>query len=162
MNRSKLHVIKPLLLVVSLFALGTSSFSIDLEQGKSRSQVEKQLLKDIYAKHTTLPGFLFEYDSEKYFALSKTGSAIGTYNMTDPNAALHGWSLTRWEHHYFNPEFVAWNKTVAANLTEDGEYWPELFLNTKSKNIGCLSSAPLRYGDVGGDGQDDLVIFFRY
>jgi len=67
--------------------------------------------------------------------------------------------LTRWQHHFFNPEFVIWNESVASDLTEDGNYWPKLFLNTELENIGCYSAKTLRYGDVGNDGNDDLIMF---
>ena len=75
-------------------------------------------------------------------------------------SVLGNWPLTRWEHHYFNPPFVEFNEDVGAELTDEGIYWPELFLNPKIENAGCYASTPLRYGDVGNDGQNDLVIFF--
>ena len=69
------------------------------------------------------------------------------------------WTIARWQYHFFNPEFIAWNESVASNLTEDGDYWPELFLNPKLNNIGCYGAMPLRYGDFGNEGTYDLVIF---
>jgi hypothetical protein len=152
MSQINLCAIKNILVITFLSGISAFLYSFDLEDGKSRNLTEKSLLKDIYSKHKTLPGYLFEYENNKYYALSKTGNAIGIYDMTDSQSTLSGWPLTRWPHEPIEQAVIDIYEKYSGSFFSS--------YNTYIKHrMGCYHVSPLRYGDIDNDGVDELVLF---
>jgi len=153
-----------------IFSVHTYSFSLDA--GKSRGEMAKSTLKQIYQKYGTLPGFLYEESENKYFSLSKTANAIGTFDLSNEQDVLSGWPLTPWpQSTRMIGEGTNWKARplIAGALGGDTTAVsnPNLMTLDQIENydlpafkefIGCLSNAPLRYGDIDTNGVSELVL----
>ncbi|GAA6135445.1 hypothetical protein NBRC116188_22350 [Oceaniserpentilla sp. 4NH20-0058] len=161
--------IKFLLLICSL--VSAHVYGITLEKGKTRSEVEKSLLKSIYQKYQTLPGYLYEISEGQYFSLSKTGNTIGVFNLLDENDVLSGWPLTPWPNAVrMKGEGTNWKVRHIIAGALGGDTTPVTDPNTMilsqeayqlpafKEFLGCLALTPLRYGDIDGDNTQELVL----
>jgi hypothetical protein len=157
-------------LVFFLMLTPIYAFSFTLELGESRKEVEKSTLKEIYNKYQTLPGFLFEISEGKYFSLSKTGNAIGKFDLKDDQDVLSGWrvaspdtcessdddcEISWWAGRWSNQEFLEPLLKERFHYNSGGE------IQVMSDGLGCLNETPLRYGDVDGDSKNELVLFLN-
>lgn len=131
----------------------TKSLAFDfLERGFSRSDNLQPFL-DIRSTFGYRPGFLVQVDDNKYWALSPDGGGVAFYDL---EASVNGWPLTRWAH-----EFI---ETGVEESYLDG-YFPSPYSRDYIDDsdrlthlMGCMQRTPLRYGDVTGDGQAELVV----
>lgn len=139
-------------LILSSLFVHVSAYGMELQHGfKADSNIA--LLKEIYTRYQTLPGFLLEYEENKYFSLSIDGSAVGNYDLTDESNKLRGWSLTRWPDLRLIPEILADHREVGASQ------WKEQIEYTSRKPFaGCLNLHPLRYGDIEGDSASEVIL----
>jgi hypothetical protein len=175
-------------LSIYLLSLSVVASDFNLVEGKSRSDLPKSLLKTIYRTYSTLPGYLYEYSPNKYYSLSKTGNAIGVFDLANTDDILSGWPLTPWPE---NAVLASEQSAAAEILHGSGVYsrnhdvdywgvnepaeikvgekveWNNPYSVTEYKEVyGCLGTTPLRYGDVDGSGnllvltQEDQIRFF--
>lgn len=79
-------------------------------------------------------------------------------------AIINSWPLTRWQHepltnqqspYYPAPENVSLD-WIDGHV--DDRYGLELDDEKKPNSIGCLNQTPLRYGDLEGDGTNEIVL----
>ena len=63
------------------------------------------------------------------------------------------WSLRRWR-------YLKYPSEISEELSSLGyqDTFAEIGAVSEDKNIGCIGSSPLRYGDVESDGNDELVL----
>lgn len=105
---------------------------------------------------------------DMYFWLFR-GQSIGQFDL-DSRENLGGWSLNS------HPVLILASEQLQAgerlhsagvmsNYNEFSDPKAPLSLSDsriwKTKDIGCLESHPLRYGDLTGDGKNDLVVFYN-
>lgn len=163
-----------IIIFLSIFLLSLSVVASDLNLvvGKSRGDLPKSLLKTIYRTYTTLPGYLYEYSPNKYYSLSKTGNAIGVFDLANTDEILSGWPLTPWPQTIqMKGEGSNWQtrhlvaNALAGNTAEVKD--PEtMALATYQYDLpsfktftGCLADSPLRYGDIDQNSEKELVLF---
>jgi hypothetical protein len=127
------------------------TFSMELDEGFSRNAENGILFKTINQKYGTRPGYLYGYSEDKYYSLSKNGSAIGDYELNSSINTIKGWPITPWASEPIEPEVLERYEHVRRDFST-------LHLSP-SHPLGCLKSTPLRYGDIDGDGVNELVIF---
>ncbi len=151
-----MNKIRKVITIITLIVFSVHSYSFSLEAGKSRGEMAKSTLKQIYQKYGTLPGFLYEESENKYFSLSKTANAIGIFDLSNEQDVLSGWPLTRWPHAHLPTEISA----MLDNATIQG--WKQKVEYTSHiKMAGCLNQSPLRFGDVDADAKNELVLFLN-
>jgi len=68
----------------------------------------------------------------------------------DTREVLGNWPLTRWEHHLDYIERTSRQNDLSIN---NGDYTIDI-----RSPLGCLNATPLRYGDVDGDGTNEIVL----
>ncbi|WP_053982156.1 hypothetical protein [Marinagarivorans algicola] len=62
------------------------------------------------------------------------------------------WPLTRWPYESIEPE-------IPFRLTDHQLGEMGFGVNAYHSSLGCLDDSPLRYGDIGGDGAAELILF---
>lgn len=165
-----------------LFLLPSITFSMELDEGFSRSSESSSLFKLIYQRYKTRPGYLYEYSTGRFYTLSKNGSAIGNYDLNDENDKPKGWPINPWD----NQAVLAGESAAAAEVLNGIGVYEKVYGNTywkvsdpaelktgsnvvwenryvyldSKKHYGCLANTPLRYGDVDG-GTPELVLFIE-
>ena len=127
------------------------TFSMELDEGFSRNAENGILFKTINQKYGTRPGYLYGYSEDKYYSLSKNGSAIGDYELNSSSNTIKGWPISPWANEPIEPEIVERYQHVRRDFST--------LHPSPSHPLGCLKSTPLRYGDIDGDGVNELVIF---
>jgi hypothetical protein len=144
------------IILLSIYFLSSSleAYDLSLVEGKSRKEIPKNLLKIIYNKYSTLPGYLYEYSPDKYYSLSKTGNAIGVFDLTNINDILSGWPLTRWEHLWIPKEKK--QAYYDAGMIDYVIGKPNIV--SSNPGVGCLNNAPLRYGKLAE--QEEILFLF--
>jgi hypothetical protein len=164
-------IIKKIKLLVLFFILiPIYAFSFTLEIGENRAGMSTSTLKEIYNKYQTLPGFLFEKSEGKYFSLSKTGNAIGKFDLKDDQDVLSGWRVASpdtCESSNDNCEIPWWTgrwsdqEFLEPELKELFQYYSGDEVEIRGDSIGCLSKSPLRYGDIDEDSKNELLLFLN-
>ncbi|GGY59564.1 hypothetical protein GCM10011297_35090 [Bacterioplanes sanyensis] len=140
---------KEMVLLALLLTVSPVGYSInDLEAG-FLTREKPELRREIKSKYKTRPGYLYEYERNKYYSLSKTGSAVGSYDLNDAGSQLKGWGIKRWPHLQVPPEI-----NFAPGMTQNRQ--PTL--RPRSPSTGCLTQSPLRYGDLEGDGSNEVFL----
>jgi hypothetical protein len=130
------------------------SHGLDLQFGfKADDKID--LLKAIYARYQTLPGYLIENDVNKYYSLSTTGTAIGNYDLTNENNELKGWPLIRWQYQYFSPEVKAYYDELHSRYPLPFDY------EGVGPGVGCIGDSPLRYGDLEADDNKEIIVILN-
>ena len=148
---------KRILFIITFFVILLSEASaFDLEKGISKNSQNINVFKQIYFTFKTLPGYIFEYDQNKYYSLSKTGSAVGEYNFAITPPTNRGWSLTRWPH--LKPPIEITNNLYNFSIKA---FKSNIAHVPNRRTAGCLAQTPLRYGDIEVDGKSELVLFLN-
>lgn len=138
----KTLVILSLFIVFEVNALEIGGFGF-----KARENIN--ILKSINNKYKTFPGYLFEYQKGVFYSLSKTGRAVGVYDLNDPNHKLEGWGIERWSLLKAPPEI-----NFAPGMMKN----ENISFNPRNASAGCLTKTPLRYGDVEDDGTKEIIL----
>lgn len=99
--------------------------------------------------------FLKKADSDLLFSLSRNN----VLHLTNFNTreSLGRWPLARWPSEYILPEIT---DRLSKELAYEPEPEPSLS-GLGELQGGCLSSIPLRYGDVDENGSDEIVLFMN-
>jgi len=71
---------------------------------------------------------------------------------TNTKSVFGPWRLDRWDRQYFFSEVVERYKSLGV------EYSIDIHNEVFAPGIGCLGRKPLRYGDIWGNGEQDLLI----
>ncbi len=95
-------------------------------------------------------GFIEIGDS--IYSISSKPSLIKT--LVNGRKVDANWLLNHWSHQIIAPE------QQKAYDTFHMDYPPATYqLGMVNKSIGCYASTPLRYGDIEGDGKNEMVLF---
>ncbi len=105
-----------------------------------------------YDDNEYVTGFIEIGDS--VYSISSKPSLLKT--VTTGRKVDAGWPLTRWPHETIPPE-------ITQRLAQERAFVPEPtpVIGDRTQGVpysGCLSQIPLRYGDVDGNGSNELVI----
>ncbi|AJQ92869.1 hypothetical Protein YC6258_00819 [Gynuella sunshinyii YC6258] len=98
-----------------------------------------------------------------YFWLFRAGS-INKFNLSS-GANIPGWPLTRWLPEITDPVIKDLYRPGPTWVDNSSDWDPLVNENYLQENeegaqyMGCLTSIPLRYGDVENDQQKELVLF---
>ena len=71
---------------------------------------------------------------------------------TNTKSVFGPWRLDRWDRQYFFSEVIERYKSLGV------EYPIDIHNEVFAPGIGCLARKPLRYGDIWGNGEHDLLI----
>ncbi|AJQ92862.1 hypothetical Protein YC6258_00812 [Gynuella sunshinyii YC6258] len=119
------------------------------------------IAKDIESLRTII-AYLPVADSEEKYVLSKKQSIAGI-NLNQKTVS-GPWPLTRWSPEITNPivknlyrPSPEWIDSSGWDPLVDENYLQEI--EGETYYLGCLNMMPLRYGDIDGDGQNELVLF---
>lgn len=97
----------------------------------------------------SLAAYIASEDEGIYFSLY-SNAKIGKWNIKEgARDLLSLWSLSRWGHEYVEQELK--------DTYQYGMEWSEI-LSEPNDLMGCMLRAPLRYGDITGDGKGELVV----
>ncbi|GAA5524940.1 hypothetical protein Maes01_01499 [Microbulbifer aestuariivivens] len=137
----------------------------DLERLASELSVSR--LKDIHS--------LVKINGERKFGVLNYSSDVGVVDL-DRGVVSGPWPISPYKEHLFlSGEYLAAAEKIAAvhgrkfSVSDDPlsvaverefDYYFDQSLRPKGGG-GCLSLAPLRYGDIDGDSSSELVLFFR-
>jgi len=117
-------------------------------------------------------GFVTNYDESIIYSLSR-GPALHAGSM-ETRAHLGSWSMTPYDQHLFlGGEYIASAELGSAVRGEEFSFpddpvkivrdrpvfYPFQISSEYSSVVGCFQSSPLRYGDINGDGNREIVIF---
>ena len=123
--------------------------------------------------------FIQSENYEGYFTLDRSATLLGFYSLDGSIKMINnnsGWPLItpstcdesdidcdapwwsgRWsEQEFIEPKIIKRLKDYNIRLPFTLSYGDEV-----AHAIGCLESTPLRYGDIEGDGQDELVLLLK-
>ncbi len=141
-----------------LLAIGTSALSMELTQGYGRSEIPKNIKKQMWNSEGgpfIADGLVQSNKEDQYYWLFRSLS-ISLFD-TAASKNLAAWPLTRWPYlnrpelimhalHQVQPK-IDWRKRI--------EYTPHLLF------AGCLNKIPLRYGDIDDNQDNELVLFLN-
>ena len=99
-----------------------------------------------------MQGFLFEEATNKVFSIVGTEVLSTQYSTRE---LINHWSLSRWKYQYHSPDIAVHHKILHHQYPFPFDY------ERVASGVGCLGDAPLRYGDVEGDGQTELVVILN-
>ena len=140
----------------------TKSISGRYDEGQRTPQQKESIIKliDTYKAANDyqrgMLGFIQIDSSDIWYSLNRDlriqGSNISTKQY------LGSWSITRWPYEYIVPELTA--RLEPKGYGYEMEPTPQVtqLIEPDKAYNGCLSQTPLRYGDVDGNGSQELVI----
>jgi hypothetical protein len=143
---------KKFLFLLVFIALDINAQTLDLAFEKTKET--KPLFKKIYKEYRSLPTYLYEYQANRYYSLSLAAKAIGNYDFSSVQSQRGGWALDLW-HQTFIFEDI--------KKRYEDYYLPlptEYSLSGPGK-LGCYANHPLRFGDLNGDGSNEVVLFLK-
>ena len=115
---------------------------------------QSELFDRLIVELNRYPTHMIDVGGEKYYAFS--GTSIGLYRVSDTAIEWQaGWPLTRWAHEYLEPKVESsyvggyFSNPYSRDYIDESDRLTHL--------MGCMQRTPLRYGDVTGDGQSELV-----
>lgn len=139
-----------LFVMLNSFFLSFDALAVDkisLRNGFDRA-LDVQPFKVIRARYGYRPEYLVMIDNEKgYYGLSGDGRGVAFYSLE--NTPPVGWPLTRWSHLKVPPEI-----SFAPGMFQ----MDEIRFDSRMQGIACMVKNPLRYGDLEGDGEKELIL----
>jgi hypothetical protein len=158
-----------------IFVLNLSTAYADaLDDSKTITrQSEPALFKRIYQMFGESASFLVSTEkADFYLTLSSNGTIAGFYNLADKT--LGGWEINSYSDITIMSGEIPQSATILhAEGVYSSPYWKvtDPSLPQTGKDVvhrekhtkpvtthGCLDVNPLRYGDIDGDGQKELVV----
>ena len=174
---------KKTLSAIFLLVIGTSALSMELIQGYGRSEIPKNIKKQMWNSEGgpfIADGLVESSKDGQYYWLFRSLSISLFDTATSKN--LSAWPLTPWE----NQAVLAGESAAAADVLNGEGVYEESYGNTywkvtdpaelktgsnvvwenryvyldSKKHYGCLANTPLRHGDIDG-GTPELVLFIE-
>lgn len=140
-------------LLISVLFFHVNTMALELTSGLD--PVPDKLLDSMWEapQGPFIPDAVISKSDNEYYWLFR-GTALGLFN-DDQNLNIDGWTLTRWPTEVNDESLGAFTSNYSGDWYDYG-----LTLDTwvDRKGIGCLTDAPLRYGDIEDDGTNELVL----
>lgn len=138
---------------IVLFLLFTNALAFKLTDGESAKVFDdnKSLIPLVWEKiylSNRYPDALLKFTEDEYYYLSSNN--IYKYKFSLNN--IGHWPLTLWPHESIEKEVLDRFELV------NRSYKSRFSLHSDTP-LGCLNTAPLRYGDIEDDNKNELVLF---
>ena len=147
MNRN-IDIVLLLLLFIPL-----DSYAITLNKGLTQSDPEWQAVTSFLYQKGYYPLAVYVNTPQSELIAMRTGISI--YDLSTKTKKF-GKNLTRWSHQIIAPEQQKAYDTFHMDFPP-ATY--QLGMVRDSNRIGCYAATPLRYGDIEGDGKNEIVLF---
>ena len=162
--RMRCFVISGMFLLAGCSSSG-AALAINIEKGDSRDPVSGQFHNAaiasalMAAQFYGMSGFATMDEGGSYYAL--LGTTLAHYDMGN-RSLLGTWPLTRWEGDTYLPDEITTEYAIYGIEPDSEDFYPASLAvyaaEQADQQFGCLTSAPLRYGDFTGDGSAEVVL----
>jgi hypothetical protein len=153
---------RPLFILLLLFMTG-NSFAFQLNNGivQGNDLVFTEEMRDVLPKISLQVNKVATVDELQYsIAFIKLGETSQWYRLyasldlfgvdVASESLLGHWTLARWTHHL---DYIERTSRLNDLSIKNGDYNIDI-----RSPLGCLNATPLRYGDVDGDGTNEIVL----
>ncbi len=139
---------KTLVMLLSMF-IASYVCSFELNSGVGEKDISQEIKSIMWhAKDGPgIPEALVMKDEQTFYWLFRNKS-IALFDLAK-RENLKGWGIKRWPHLQVPPEI-----NFAPGMTQNRQ--PTL--RPRSPSTGCLTQSPLRYGDLEGDGSNEVFL----